>query len=67
MRTRSGNAPGESMTGLLLIFLAIALALLLAATIFFMPSAGPEREAVATVLALPLAGVIAVLIGGYRA
>jgi len=55
------------MTGLLLIFLAIALALLLAATIFFMPSAGPEREAVATVLALPLAGVIAVLIGGYRA
>lgn len=55
------------MTGVLLIFSAVVLALLLAGAIFFMPSASPAREAVATVLALPLVGVIAVLIGGYRA
>jgi hypothetical protein len=55
------------MTGVLLMLAAAVLALLLAGAIVFMPSASPAREAVATVLALPLAGVIAVLIGGYRA
>ena len=55
------------MTGVFLAISAVVLALLLAAAIFLMPSASPMREAVATVLALPLAGVIAVLIGGYRA
>ena len=54
------------MTGVLLILLAISLAVLLAATIYFMPSSSPVREAIATGVALPLAGVIAVLIGGYR-
>jgi hypothetical protein len=55
------------MTGTLLFPLAISLALLLAATIYFMPSINPDREAIATVLALPLIGLIAVLIGGSRA
>ena len=41
--------------------------MLLAAIIYFMPSGNPAREAIATVLALPLAGVLAVLIGGDRA
>ena len=67
MPPRPEGAWGEKMTGVLLIFSAAVLALLLAGAIFFMPSASPAREAVATVLALPLVGVIAVLIGGYRA
>jgi hypothetical protein len=55
------------MTGMRLFLSAISLALLLAATIYFMPASNPAREAIATILALPLAGVLAVLIGGYRA
>jgi hypothetical protein len=51
----------------LLFLLAVSLALLLAATIYFMPSGNPVREGIATILVLPLAGVIAVLVGGYRA
>jgi hypothetical protein len=50
-----------------LILSAIFLALLFGATIYFMPSSNPAREAIASVLALSLAGVVAVLIGGYRA
>ena len=55
------------MKGLLLILLAVGLALLLAATIAFIPPANSAREAIATILVLPLMGVVAVLIGGYWA
>ena len=54
------------MAGVLLILLAVSLALLLVATIYVLPPDNPAREAIATALALPLAGVLAVLIGGYR-
>lgn len=57
---------GELMAGILLILSAVSLALLLVATIFIIPPGYPAREAIATVLALPLVGVVAVLIGGYR-
>ena len=55
------------MTGMILTLSAVFLALLLAAAITLMPSSNPWREAVATVLALPLAGLVAIIIGGYRA
>jgi hypothetical protein len=55
------------MKGLVLILLAVGLALLLAATIAFIPPGNSAREGIATILTLPLIGVIAVLIGGYRA
>ena len=58
---------GQRMAGALLSLSAISLAVLLAATIYFMPAGNPAREGIATVLALPLAGVVAVLIAGYRA
>jgi len=54
------------MSGVSLILFAILLALLLAATIYFVPSSNPAREAIASILMLPLAGTLAVLIVGYR-
>ena len=55
------------MTDFILALFAISLAFLLAGTIYFMPSGGPAREAIPTTLTLPLMGIIAVLVGGYRA
>jgi hypothetical protein len=54
------------MSGVGLFLVAIFLALLLAATIYFLPSGNPAREAKASILVLPLIGTVAVLIGGYR-